>query len=424
MGYAVSGFFANGGTKAYIASTNKDSGAKASEKKMNLKAASNSDLIKVVARSAGKWGDDVKIKVSNSQGGKEYVDIEVSLAYDANNSKIERFVGIHQDDVLGLSSSLVEFNKTTGTIPAGQTLKTDETGNSIEFNLEGGADQEDSGKTIGDILEELKGIDDISLIVMPEKKWGDDNADIQQAITHAQFMKDRMVLVQMKDDVTDWKNTGLPTTQYASAYYPMATATVKNGAGENVEAKIAVTGHLAGVIARTDATKGAWTAAAGTHADVKGITALNKDTSQVRQEAINTNNVNALRYINGAPTVWGARTRDKGGIYEYQPVTRTAFLIADSLRTALHKVVFAKNTEVLWKNLKASVTGFMTTLYAQGAFQGNSASQAFEVACGLNESMSQTEIDQGLLRVTVRFRPAKPAEFIEVSVEQLFEDSL
>ena len=233
-----------------------------------------------------------------------------------------------------------------------------------------------------------------------------------------------MVLAQAKEDETDWANSGLPQSQYLSAYHPFATAIIKNGAGINVESKIGVTGHVAGIIARTDNTKGAWTAAAGTHADVRGVASLTREISQIRQEAINSNNVNALRYINGAPTVWGARTRDKGGIYEYQPVTRTAFLIADSLREALQRVVFAKNTEVLWLNLKASVTGFMTTLYAQGAFQGNSASQAFEVACGLGESMSQTEINQGLLRVTVRFRPAKPAEFIEVSVEQLFEDSL
>ncbi len=37
--------------------------------------------------------------------------------------------------------------------------------------------------------------------------------------------------------------------------------------------------------------------------------------------------------------------------------------------------------------------------------------------------MSQSEIDGGLLRVTVRFRPAKPAEFIEVSIEQIFESA-
>ena len=92
---------------------------------------------------------------------------------------------------------------------------------------------------------------------------------------------------------------------------------------------------------------------------------------------------------------------------------------ADSLRAALESVVFAKNTETTWTNVKAGVNGLMQSLYAQGAFQGATASQAFDVAVGLGESMSQAEIDAGLLRVVVRFAPAKPAEFIEVSVEQL-----
>lgn len=170
----------------------------------------------------------------------------------------------------------------------------------------------------------------------------------------------------------------------------------------------------------TDSEKGAWTAPAGMHASIAGITQLTRDISQTAQEGINPHNINAARYKDGMPVVWGARTRDKGGIYEYIPVMRTAFLIADSLRESLNRVVFAKNTEVLWKNVKAGVTGFMDGLYAQGAFQGATPSEAFEVAVGLGQSMTQDDIDKGLLRVTVRFRPAKPAEFVEVSIEQLF----
>lgn len=427
MGLAVAGFFANGGAKAYIVSTKTNANSLAANAEFELKNGADNARYKVSAKSAGKWGNDIKVTASVSTSGAGFADIEVALDChsdaDTPAPKIERFLGIAINDVGSLQSSLVTFETTTND-PAAE-LDTTAASATLPVQLANGADTDTGPASYGEIFEELKSIDDISLVVLPDLIWDTGGkASIQQGITHAQFMKDRMVLAQTEEDVSDWANAGLPTTQYASFYHPKGKIVLKSGAGEPVTFTTGLTGHAAGIIARTDDAKGAWTAAAGTHAGVRGVAALTKTISQVRQEAINSNNVNAIRYINGSPTVWGARTRDVAGIYEYQPVMRTAFLIADSLRTALQQAVFAKNTEVLWGNLKASVTGFMTGLYALGAFQGNSASQAFQVACGLDESMSQTEIDTGLLRVTVRFRAAKPAEFIEVSVEQLFADSL
>ncbi len=427
MGMAIAGFYANGGGLAYVVSTKSDTASVAARGEFKLVNGAVENAYVAIANSAGLWGTDVTIDLSASDSGAGYVDIEVSLAChsdaDAPAPKVERFLGIAMAEVDALQSSIVTFLAIT-TDPATE-LNTATAAATASQDLLGGTNNAAGSATYAEIFEALKDIDDISLIVLPDLEWDTaGKSSIQSGIAHAQSMKDRMVLAQTEDVVADWSNAGLPTIEYASFYHPKGKVVLKNGAGESVTSTTGLTGHAAGVIARTDAEKGAWTAAAGTHADVRGIAGLTKSISQTRQGAINTNNVNAIRYINGTPTVWGARTRQVGGIYEYQPVMRTAFLIADSLRTALQQAVFAKNTEVLWTNLKASVSGFMTNLYGQGAFQGNSPSQAFEVACGLGESMSQAEIDTGLLRVTVRFRAAKPAEFIEVSVEQLFADSL
>jgi len=432
MGHAVSGFFGNGGAKAYIVSNKQDGTGTAASGKLRL--TTTGDTVpatswSITALSAGVWGKDISVIASHSDAGAGFVNIEVKLAYDAVNAKSEVFIGVAMTALGTIASSLVRFATIAddatltalNTTPANATPKT--------VTLTNGTDSTVGGISMQTILDALKDIDDISLIVLPELTWATanatDKASYTTAISHAQEMKDRMVLIQFDDAYSgNWDATGLPLTQYAAAYYPKATVATRTPAGNTLTQTVGLTGHVAGVIARTDGAMGAWTAAAGTHAWIGGIAGLTKSISQTKQGPINANNVNAVRYIQGAPSIYGARTRDKGGIYEYQPVMRTAFLIADSLREALGRAVFAKNTEVLWSNLKLSVSGFMQGLYAQGAFQGASPSQAFEVACGLGENMTQADIDGGLLRVTVRFRAAKPAEFILVSVEQLFADSL
>lgn len=426
MGHAVRGFFLNGGQNAYIVSLSTAVEAVASGI-LQVTATSNQEYL-ITANSAGAWGNAVTVTVSTSARGQDFCDVEVSCGYLADDSATsthtERFVGVSANALQTIQSGLVTFEAVPDS--ANEDFTIDVSADpppaaSVNHTLSGGVDA-GSGLSgdMGPVFEALADIDDISLIAMPGRVWPAAQADYEAAIAHCQAMKDRMVLIQLDNATTDFGAVSVPLDKYASVYYPEADVSLSVPGGQTLTQRIGTTGHIAGIFARTDGEKGAWTAPAGLHASIAGITQLTQDISQTRQESINPNNVNALRYIQGIPVIWGARTRDQGGIYEYVPVMRTAFLIADSLRSALNRAVFAKNTEVLWKNVKLGVTGFMDTLYNQGAFQGATPSQAFEVAVGLGESMTQTDIDSGLLRVTVRFRPAKPAETIEISVEQLF----
>ena len=440
MGHAIRGFFLNGGSKAYVVSTSQTEETTATAS-FTLKNGVKKLSYQVSALSAGKWGNAVKVSLKSSSLGAGFCDIDVTLtvmAEDSNGDKknketVERFVGVGMERAGSLSSAVVSFaiDASGGAVE----LDTAARGLTRDVSLSNGKDS--STSVVSDynpIFTALRDIDDISLIVLPGDVWSskaaasDGRAKYEAAISHAQAAKDRMVLVQLKEDDdsfnSNFSTVSVPLDKFASVFFPTADVKMTTpGAGFLTARNVSATGHVAGIFARTDQEKNVWTAPAGMQADIRGITRLTRNISQVNQEAINSNNINALRYIEGIPVVWGTRTRDKAGIYEYVPVMRTAFLIADSLRAALSKVVFAKNTEVLWKNVKASVNGFMGELYTQGAFQGATPSQAFQVFCGLGESMQQSEIDGGLLRVTVRFKPAKPAEFIEVSIEQIFQNA-
>ena len=61
----------------------------------------------------------------------------------------------------------------------------------------------------------------------------------------------------------------------------------------------------------------------------------------------------------------------------------------------------------------------MADLFRAGAFQGTKASEAYFVRCGLGSTMTEADIDAGLVRVLAGFAPLKPAEFVVMELQQL-----
>ena len=418
MGHAVRGFFMNGGQNAYVVSTSDTTEATAT---VNLSIADGggNSFYQVDAKSPGAWGNDVNVAVADSAITGDFVDLTITLALAGDSgdvTSVETFTGVDAGEVHLVNSNLVNITA-LGADPGGTPITIGNDG-----DLAGGTNS--SASETGQmalIFETLRDIDDISIIAFPNRTWPTNQADYALALAHCQRTKDRVTLIQLADDQTDFANVSVPLDKFAAVYYPQASITLPTPGGGTATAAVNTTGHVAGIIARTDAEKGVWTAQAGLHASIVGITELTVDIGNSFQARMNPNNINALRTIQGIPVIWGARTRDRGGIYEYLPVMRTAILIGDSLREALQRAVFAKNTEVLWANITAGVNGFMDGLYAQGAFQGATPGQAFRVGVGLNVSMSQADIRAGICRVNVAFAPALVAEFIEIAIEQIFE---
>lgn len=427
MGHAVRGFFMNGGQNAYIVSTSTGTSAAASG---SLSVTGTGTVIYLVtAKSQGIWGNDVEITLSDSPIGANFLDVRIELEFtgdDGAETVVENFIGVAADELQLIASNVVDIT-VPDTPPAAPHIATIDVsaapdGTSDSGSLEGGANSDTGSEAdMGTIFNGLRDVDDISIIVMPDRVWPTAQADYALALAHCQYMKDRITLIQLDDGTSDFSTVSVPLDKFASVYYPRGKVALPVAGGATKTDTVNTTGHVAGVIARTDGQKGAWTAPAGMHASVSGVTELTVEVSHSFQARMNPENINAIRYIQGIPVIWGARTRDKGGIYEYIPVMRTAILIADSLRDALGRVVFAKNTETLWANVKAGTSGFMDGLYAQGAFQGATPGQAYTVAVGLGESMSQDDIRAGVLKLNVAFAPAFVAEFIEINILQIFE---
>ncbi len=131
--------------------------------------------------------------------------------------------------------------------------------------------------------------------------------------------------------------------------------------------------------------------------------------------------MNCLRAIIGPTVIWGGRTlaTKTKPEYRYIPVRRTQNMIGESLYAALQSVVFEPNDHKLWSSLRAGAGDFLDGLHRAGAFQGEKASDAYYVHCGLGSTMTQGDIDAGIVRLVVGFAPLKPAEFVVVQIKQI-----
>ena len=141
-----------------------------------------------------------------------------------------------------------------------------------------------------------------------------------------------------------------------------------------------------------------------------------------QQGPLNVQGINAIRTFPVYNTViWGTRTLDGADAlaseWKYIPVRRLALHIENSLLRGLQWVVFEPNDEPLWASVRLNVTGFMSQLHRQGAFQGAAARDAFLVKCD-SETTTQADINLGILNILVGFAPVRPAEFVVLRIQQ------
>ena len=115
---------------------------------------------------------------------------------------------------------------------------------------------------------------------------------------------------------------------------------------------------------------------------------------------------------------WGARTITSDPEYKYVSVRRTAIMLRRSIYDGIQWAVFKPNDDRLWSSLRVNIESFMNGLFQAGAFQGQKASDAYFVRCGLGDTMTQGDIDRGQVIVIVGFAPLKPAEFVIVRIQQ------
>jgi phage tail sheath protein FI len=177
------------------------------------------------------------------------------------------------------------------------------------------------------------------------------------------------------------------------------------------------------LIATTDSQRGVWKAPA--NIAVQSVTGLTLLPSDRAQETLNVDvatgkSINALRAFPGRGIlVWGARTLDgNSSEWRYLNVRRTTIMVGQSIKQALERFIFEPNDANTWTNLRTMIENFLITLWRAGALVGVKAEQAFAVHVGLGSTMTQNDIDLGLLKLSVMLALVRPAEFLVLTFQQ------
>jgi uncharacterized protein len=221
---------------------------------------------------------------------------------------------------------------------------------------------------------------------------------------------------------TDTNNDNVGTrSRNAALFFPRIK--MPNPLHGNQIEEYVPSGTVAGIFARTDATRGVWKAPAGIDATLNGVPQLKLVLTDADNGQLNQLGINCLRSFPAAGrVVWGARTLrgadQLADEYKYIPVRRTALFIEESLFRGLQWVVFEPNDEPLWAQIRLNTGAFMHNMFRQGALQGQSRLEAYFVKCD-KETTTQNDINVGVVNVLVGFAPLKPAEFVIISIQQM-----
>lgn len=224
-------------------------------------------------------------------------------------------------------------------------------------------------------------------------------------------------------NIAAWAN-GVTQTRNAAVYFPpVRIADPLDGLRPRA---MPPSGTLAGVYARTDATRGVWKAPAGTDATLNGVIDLGLPVSDLENGNLNPHGINVLRSFPAyGRVVWGARTTRgsdaQADEYKYVPIRRLALFLEESLYRGTQWVVFEPNDEPLWAQIRLNLGVFMNGLFRQGAFQGSTPQEAYFVKCD-KETTTQADRNLGIVNIEVGFAPLKPAEFVVITIQQVIGD--
>jgi hypothetical protein len=283
--------------------------------------------------------------------------------------------------------------------------------------------QDDSPATLAasdyvDALRLLEPIDDVNLVAIPDRT----DEQVQLAIIeHCENIADRFAILDSRPKAQSFgadsaesqrRNLERPNG-YGALYYPWLIVPVASGAGAIL---VPPSGHVAGVISRTDNIRGVHKAPAGAEAIIQNALGLERNMSDVEQGQLNLMGVNVLRtFAGGGPVVWGARTITKDTNWQYVNIRRLFLFLEESIEEGIRWAVFEPNNLQLWQKLKRTITEFLTRVWRDGALFGETAKDAFYVRIdeALNPPATQA---LGRLYIEIGVRPAYPAEFIVVRI--------
>ncbi|TWD79397.1 hypothetical protein FB561_0455 [Kribbella amoyensis] len=274
----------------------------------------------------------------------------------------------------------------------------------------------------------LEAVDDVTMLCVPDLMTAyqsgaldlDGVKAVQLAmIAHCELMSDRVAILDpppgmRPQQVKDWRlNVAGYDSKYATLYWPWVKVADPRSGRPMV---VPPSGHVAGIWARNDDTRGVHKAPA--NEVVRGVLELDASMTRRDHDQLNPIGVNCLRFFPGQGIrVWGARTLSSDAEWRYLNVRRLFNYLEKSVLNSTQWVVFEPNDEFLWTSVERIIAMFLRRVWRSGALFGRTPEEAFYVKCDAENNPPENR-DAGILTVDIGVAPVKPAEFVVFRLSQ------
>jgi phage tail sheath protein FI len=435
LAHAVYGFFKNGGGLCWIVRVGGGDGA-APAKMAALPTASDDSAEAFRAIARGNVDGDVSIELDEEKPAVDGGDATYKLIVTSGDQR-EEHDGLTMNKKaksyvvtkVNAASKLIKLEDTGASLPEGMAAP--RTGK-YQLAVPAVPVGEVKPKEFeGDVAKRegmggLAAVDEITMVCLPDlmtlAKNGDDVhvRDLQgKMIAHCENMGDRMAILDappnlLPQDILEWRmNTAGYDSKFATLYYPWLEVMDPL---TNQPIMVPPSGHVAGVWARTDSTRGVHKAPA--NEVVLGANGLGFQITQEEQGGLNKVGINCIRSFPGRGIrIWGARTMSSDPEWRYLNVRRLFNYISESIMEGTQWSVFEPNDHRLWMQLRIAASNFLTRTWREGALFGASPDEAFYVKCDA-ETNPPDVIEAGQVVVEIGISPVKPAEFVIFRISQ------
>jgi len=443
---SVYGYFANGGSMAYICRI--PNTEPAGEPARAALPASDRALGLPVAVTSIEPDAEIVIQVSNDDLGDADDDAPATFTIDVveGGAIVESFSGLSFDK--GDSNVATKVNATSTRIKIDLALDKDaDVSGQLELVKPGAYPLEKSepipvavnGRKFAGSESARAGIngltvaEDVTIVVVPDLITAATREDgtidlnlwksVQTAlISHCEQNGNRMALLDAPPGMTpqqikEWRSeVAMFDSAYAALYYPWIKVDNPVGTNGNSEVFVPPSGHIAGVWARTDDSRGVWKAPAND--TIRGVLDIERNVTQNEQGLLNPIGINCIRpFGTRGIRIWGARTLASDTDWTYINVRRLFNMVEDTILHGTQYAVFEPNDMALWEGVNRTVSSFLRGLWSAGALSGTTAEEAYYVKCDA-ETNPPESVDAGMLVVEVGIAPVKPAEFVVFRISQ------
>jgi phage tail sheath protein FI len=431
--YSVYGYFLNGGGSAYVIRLpdGRDSAEPAPSRAaipaleegksaFAVRALAPADELTVSVSDASEPAEDT-FKLEVLRGGKvEETFDNVTIRRGAANvaavvAKQSRLITLEE----GKSTALAVPRKNSRVVLAGEVLP----GRRLTAE-----------DYIGDAvartgMASFEAVDEITMIAAPDLmsayQRGIIDADAVKSVQlamigHCELLSDRVAVIDPppglnSQQVKEWRAEYAGyDSKYAALYWPWLQ--VMNPVSGN-RVSVPPSGHVAGVWARNDDTRGVHKAPA--NEVLRGVISLQNVITRSEQELLNPLGINCLRAFPGQGIrIWGARTLSSDPEWRYVNVRRLFNYIEESILNGTNWVVFEPNDEYLWESVQRVVSAFLQRIWRSGALVGRTPGEAYYVKCDEENNPPESR-DAGNLIIEIGIAPVKPAEFVVFRISQL-----